>query len=381
MKNFTKLIGATVFAALSMNSVAQTTCGTSTYYTSNAGWSTSEWYKIIDIDAATLTDEALPKSSAANGAVNAAESDFKSGTFTSPVLTTEDFVNYTPTSVLWPVNYKLAAFAPTMKTSAWTKENVTGATPSGGGATAACTLNNNTVVVSAIYGKPGFVELSRLAPSAAEPTVSRHGYIQIDNLPAVERIQWSYSSTSWKRGVKMDIKYDNGEWQPQRWEPSDLSSATVLITTFSEQGYQFEEVIGKQEDPNSKISIRFRIWDGDSIHINPLKTDGSTYTLVNKPLSQYQTVRIHQIKVFSGVVPTEAPSAVPSVKNDIFKIYLKDKKINLALEANVELYSFDGKRVYKGYTKEVDVSGLNQGVYIVRATGKSGNVQNKKIVL
>jgi len=381
MKKTTQLLFTALLLSLSMNTIAQETCGTYTYYTSNAVWSSSEWYNIINIDAGTLTDAALPKFTAAHGALNALETDFGTGAFTTPVMTTTDGTVYSPTSVLWPVKYKMAAFAPTMKTSAWSKVNVTGATPSGGGAAVACTLNDNSVKQSAIFDKPGFIELSRLAPSIAETTVSRHGSIEIDGLPQVERIQWSYSSTSWKRGVKMDIKYGDGEWQPQHWEPSDFSSATMGITTFSEQGYQFEEMIGKQDDPTSKISIRFRIWDGDSIHINPLKTDGSTYTLVNKPLSQYQTVRIHQIKVFSGVIPTEAPSAVQTVNADAIKIYLSDKNIILATEAKVEVYAVAGNRVYKGFTKKVDVSNLSRGIYIVKAIGINGRIQNTKIIL
>ncbi len=34
------------------------------------------------------------------------------------------------------------------------------------------------------------------------------------------------------------------------------------IVSFAEQGYAFEEIIGKQDDVDSKISLRWRIWDG-----------------------------------------------------------------------------------------------------------------------
>jgi len=383
MKNITKLFLGAFLVSLSVSSFAQQTCGTYTYHTSNAGWSNSEYYKIIDIDAAALTSTSLPQFTGAEGSKNALETDFNSGTFTTPVMTTTDGIIYTPTNVMWPVKYKMVAFAPTMYNSAYTKVNLLGTVPSGNsGATASCTVNDNSAVQSGIWNKQGFIELSRLGASTAEPTISRHGYIEINDLPSVERIQWSYSSTAWKRGVKCDVNYNDGNgWVPLRWEPSDLSSSVLGITTFSEQGYQFEEIIGKQDDPTSKISLRIRIWDGDSIHLNPLKTDGTTYTTVNSPLAQKQTVRVHQIKVFSAVIPTEAPSAVSAVNANNIKIYLSGNNIVLGEEANVELYTVEGKKMYKGLTKLVDVTGFSKGVYIIKATDSNGKIQNKKIII
>ena len=99
------------------------------------------------------------------------------------------------------------------------------------------------------------------------------------------------------------------------------------------------------------------------------------------PYDQRQTVRIHQIKVYSNIIPTEAPAAVTSVINDIFKIHLSNQNILLSTEANVELFSLDGKKVFKGYTKLVDVSSFNRGIYIIRAIGNDGKIQNKKIAI
>jgi hypothetical protein len=381
MKHITKFIALAFFVSLSASTFAQD-CGGNYYITRNVGWTSSEYYKIIDIDAATLTDAALPKSSAANGSLNAVEADFNSGVFKSPILTTADGITYTPTDVLWPINYYMAAFAPTLYNSAYSKVQ-NGATPSGGGTTVACTLNDNSIAKSAIWDKPGFIELSRLGSAVLNVGPSRHGYLEIDNLPSVERIQWSYSSTSIKRGVKCDINYNDGTgWKPQRWIASDYSN---WEGTFAEQGYQFEEKISKQDDPTSKVSIRFRIWDGDSINFkvnaNDLSLQTVPYTATMTPLAQKQTVRIHQIKVYSGVVPTEVPSAVASVMNDIFKIHLSNQNIILSTEANVELFSIDGKKVFNGYTKQVDVSNLNRGIYIIRAIGNDGKIQNKKIVI
>lgn len=383
MKKFTKFITVVILTILSVGVYAQETCSGFYYITSNAGWSESEYYKIIDIDAANLTDAALPKFTASDGAKNAIDTDFKSGSFNTPVMTTEDGVNYVPTTVNWPVKYYLAAFAPTMYTSAWSKINLIGSNPSGTGTYQSCTFNDNSVKTSAIFAKPGFIELCRLPSEILDTPPSRHGYIQIDNLPQVERIQWSYSSTSWKRGVKADINYNDGNgWMPLRWLASDYS---FWEATFSEQGYQFEEMINKQDDPDSKISVRFRIWDGDSIHYkvnaNDLSLQTTTYTATMRPLAQYQTVRIHQIKVFSNVIPTEGPSAVRNVNESPIKISLSGRNIILSEEAQVNVYTYDGRNVFFGVVKNIDMSGYMKGTYIVKAIDSNGLLLNRKIIL
>jgi hypothetical protein len=388
MKRITKtglILGILLFSYVIKGNAQD--CGGYYYLTSNAGWTESDWYKIIDIDAATLTDAALPKFSASNGAENAVEADFNSGTFSTPVYTyNASTETYETTSISWPVKYYMAAFAPTMYTSAWSKINILGSNPSGQGTYVTCTCNDNSVKTSAIFDKPGFIELSRLAPTTTAPTVSRHGYIEIDDLPQVERIQWSYSSTSWKRGVKADINYNDGNgWQPLRWVASDYS---IWEATFAEQGYQFEEVIGKQDDPDSKISVRFRIWDGDSIHykVNPndLSVQASTYTNVNYPLGGYaylQTVRIHQIKVYSGTIPENAPNAVITPVTGQIGLTISDKKLNLSEISDVQLFGYDGRRIYNGTTDQIDISNISKGIYIIKATSSSGKSLTKKITL
>lgn len=390
MKKITQIFLVILLTTCSLNAFAwgplgeQTTCGTNWYLTSNAGWSNSEWYQIIDIDAATLTDASLPKFTNTDGAKNALNTDFGTGNFKTPIYKyIESSSSYVPTNVLWPVNYYLAAFAPTMYTSAWSKINVTGQTVSGKATT--CSVNDNSIHVSKIFDKPGFIELSRQGSAVSKTPPSLHGYIQIDSLPQVERIQWSYSSTSYKRGVKMDINYHDGNgWIPQRWIASDYSD---YEGSFSEQGYQFEEIIGKQEDPTSYVSFRIRIWDGDSIHMkinaNDLSEQTVPYSATMTPYDQRQTVRVHQIKVFSGIEPTKAPGALLSANKNIsynnIRIYLSKNQIMLSEIADVELYSIEGKKLYKGNTDKVNVAAFSKGVYIIRAIDINGKVQNKKI--
>jgi len=370
MKNFTKIIIIAFIFPLSIKSVAQCL----PYYTTNAGWTQSEYYQIIDIDAEKLTGTSLPQHDKTDGTATA--STFGTGSFTTPIMTTTDGVTYTETSVKWPVNYYMACIAPTFYNSAYTKVVITGANPSGTASN--CTRNDNTIIVSPIWDKKGFIELSRQASEVADTPPSRHGYIEIDNLPQVERIQWSFSATSYKRGVKCDINYNDGNgWQPLRWEASNNNS----YATFAEQGYQFEDIIGKGDDATSIISVRWRIWDGDSIHLDETKTDGSTFTTVNSPYAQQQVVRIHQIKIFSGIIPENAPNAINIPSANTMKIYLLSNNICLSEKATVELYNFEGKQIYKGQTDKVDVSKLSKGIYIIRATNSAGLIQNKKIAL
>lgn len=355
------------------------------YITSNAGWSNSEYYQIIDIDAARLTDATLPRFTGLDGSKNANDIDFKSGYFGSPIMTTTDGVVYTPTNVMWPVKYHFAAFAPTMYTSAYTKKVINLTNPSG----STCYLNDNTVKTSAIYDKPGFIELSRIHKSTATYPKDSLGYIQIDSLPAVDRIQWSYSSTSFKRGVKMDLNFHDGNgWIPKRWVASDYSN---YEGSFAEQGYQFDEIIGQGDNngevnPITYVSMRIRIWDGDSIHnkvnANDLSEQANLYTATMKPTA-YQTVRVHQIKVYSGLIPTKAPETPNAVRNipaNELIVYKLGNSIKFGENSDIEIYTLEGRKIFKGYTNRVDISDFQKGLYIIKAVGASGKSQ-KKIVL
>lgn len=377
MKKTTLLLFSMLIVALFTSRVhAQETCtadGTKLYYTSNTVWSNSEWYKIIDIDAETLTNSGIVAHNGVDGSVRT--SVYNSGTFGTPVYKWNDTTkSYDVTTSNWPVKYYLAALSTTFYTSARTKVDLGTATSSS--FTDVCYGNKNEVKQSPIWDKKGFIELSRQASEVANTAPSRHGYIEINDLPQVERVQWSFSSLAWKRGFKLDIKHNDGPWEPLHWEANNING----FVPFGEQGYAFEEIIGKQEDPTSRISLRWRIWDGDSIHIRPDRTTGETFTLVNSPYAQQQDVRIHQIKIFSGIDAPEAPNAVKKVTEDAIKIYRSENSIVLSETANVEVFSYDGKKMYAGHTNNIDVTNLSKGLYIVKAAGKSGNTL-KKIVI
>lgn len=367
--------------AMTVKVSAQETCtadATKLYYTTNAGWTASEWYPILNIDAELLTTEVtkLAAHSGANG--TATSSTFSSGVFKTPVYNVDEAMNPVETSVLWPVKYYMACLTSTFYNSSYTKVNELGSNPSGSGTNdAPCYFNNNSVIQSPIWNKKGFIELSRQASETANTPPSRHGYILLEDLPQVERIQWSFSSTGWKRGFKLDIKHNDGEWQPLRWEPSDIAAS---LTSFSEQGYAFEEMINKQEDPSSKISLRWTIWDGDTIHENVTKTDGSKYSTTHTPYASKQVVRVHQIKVFSGIVPTVAPNNVTTATESFVNIYRSGNSIRLTETVDVELYTLGGKVIFAGNTDRIELAGMSQGVYIVKARALDGRVQNQKII-
>jgi hypothetical protein len=353
MANSTKFLALAAFVAMAFGAKAQT-C---TYLTPNSSWTASEYFQIINIDAERLT--ATATGLAAHTAVDGegTSTAFTSGSFTTPIMTTEDGETYTPTAVNWPVNYYMASLAPNFFNSAYTKVVLNGKNPSGG-VTDPCFFNNNSIIISPIWEKKGFIELSRQGADAVNaPEVSRHGYIVIENLPQVERVQWSFSSTGWKRGVKLDIKHGNGDWQPLRWEASDVANT---ITSMSEQGYAFEEMIGKQDDAESKISLRWRIWDGDSIHVNPTKTDGSVYGPIN-PLGQRQVARIHQIRIFSNVVPAEAPNSVSKTNANKLSYQRNGNTLSFDAETELEIISLEGKSVYRKVDTIFDLSALRKG--------------------
>src|SRR5690606_22827004 len=100
-------------------------------------------------------------------------------------------------------------------------------------------------------------------------------------------------------------------------------------------------------------SLRWTIWDGDTIHANLTKDDGTTYTTTHTPLAQKQVVRIHQIKIFGGVVPTEAPSNVTTAIDKFVNIYRSGNSIRLTETVDIELYTLGGKVIFAGNTDRI----------------------------
>ncbi len=152
------------------------------------------------------------------------------------------------------------------------------------------------------YGEAGFVQMCRDAATTDEAgnKVSMHGWVEIDHIPYVDRVQWSWSSTSWGRGIKCDYKVGDGEWKPLVWMGSEKHK--IGWTAFSDQGYFMENEINA-----SDVSLRWRVWDGEDTK-NPVQVgeDGKCpFTTALNPYGQMQAPRLHKIQVFGNEITAE----------------------------------------------------------------------------
>ncbi len=153
-----------------------------------------------------------------------------------------------------------------------------------------------------IYGEAGFVQMCRDAYTrdSLRNKISMHGWMEIDHIPYVERVQWSWSSTSWGRGIKCDVKIGDGDWEPLVWMCSEQHKKGY--TVFSDQGYFMENVIN-QED----VSIRWRVWDGDNGQtLVQVDEDGETVSgVIVDTTAQFQAPRVHKIQIFGNEITAD----------------------------------------------------------------------------
>lgn len=147
-----------------------------------------------------------------------------------------------------------------------------------------------------VKGEAGFVQMCR---NAAVDGVSQHGWMQIDHVPYIERVQWSWSSTSWGRGIKCDIKIGDGEWKPLVWMGSEKQKQSW--TVFSDQGYFMENIINA-----SDVSLRWRVWDGDGKQgaADQVQKAPHDWQAID-PMAQRQAPRVHKIKIFGEAITAQ----------------------------------------------------------------------------
>lgn len=148
-----------------------------------------------------------------------------------------------------------------------------------------------------VRGEAGFVQMCRNA--SIDGVTSLHGWMEIDHIPYVDRVQWSWSSTSWGRGIKCDYKIGDGDWQPLVWMGSEKHKSDFTI--FSDQGYFMENVIDAHD-----VSIRWRVWDGDGKLNSPdqVQTAPFSWQAID-PLAQRQAPRVHKIKIYGSEITAE----------------------------------------------------------------------------
>ncbi len=168
-------------------------------------------------------------------------------------------------------------------------------------------LEDNVVVNSKgvpTYGEAGFVQMCRNAAVAGE---SLHGWMEIDHIPYVDRIEWSWSSTSWGRGIKCDVKIGDADWKPLVWMGSEKQKQGW--TVFSDQGYFMENVIDAED-----VSLRWRVWDGEDPE-NPVQSPVFTQTI--DPMADRQAPRVHKLRIYGReVTPAQVAYARDNMVND-----------------------------------------------------------------
>ena len=287
-------------------------------------WSDSSTFpKVIDIN---FSDTSWPDTW--NGETARDCPDFASGAYVNAVL---DVNANGTTEVRYPVMFHNCAFATNASsggfagtTAAFGRQFFVGENCTGNSAE---TYNNWTVPGHTVFlednirydddgipthGEAGFVQMCRDAAPAGS-TESLHGWMEIDHIPYVERVQWSWSSTSWGRGIKCDIRIGSGEWRPLVWMGSDKQKQGW--TVFSDQGYFMENVINA-----SDVSLRWRVWDGENLS-DPVQPDGNGGTVFTQPidpLASMQAPRVHKIQIFGQeITPEQADFARANPLSDV----------------------------------------------------------------
>ena len=279
-----------------------------------AQWSNSSTYpKVIDIN---FSDTTWPDTWKGETGVDCP--DFSSGGYVNTIINVPANGS---TDITYPVYFHHCTFANKNSyngfagaTAAFCRQYYLGQNWTGNSAT---TYNNWTVAGhttyledniqydsnnNPIHGEAGFVQMCRdgNVKDASGKPVSQHGWMEIDHIPYVERVQWSWSSTSWGRGIKCDYKIGDGEWKPLVWMGSEKHKDGY--TVFSDQGYFMENVINA-----SDVSIRWRVWDGeilkDPVQKNP--NGGAVFTKGENPLLSQQAPRVHKIQIFGNEITAE----------------------------------------------------------------------------
>lgn len=279
-----------------------------------AQWSNSSTYpKVIDIN---FSDTSWPDTWKGETGVDCP--DFSSGGYVNTII---NVPTNGSTDITYPVYFHHCTFANKNSyngfagaTAAFCRQYYLGQNWTGNSAT---TYNNWTVAGhttylednikydannNPIHGEAGFVQMCRdgNVKDASGKPVSQHGWMEIDHIPYVERVQWSWSSTSWGRGIKCDYKIGDGEWKPLVWMGSEKHKDGY--TVFSDQGYFMENVINA-----SDVSIRWRVWDGeilkDPVQKNP--NGGAVFTKGENPLLSQQAPRVHKIQIFGNEITAE----------------------------------------------------------------------------
>lgn len=202
----------------------------------------------------------------------------------------------------------------------------------------------------------GFVEISRRASG----TQRGHFTVDLRAIDFVEVIQYSHSSCGGnKRGVLVEYSIDNGEtWDSLRYQPGNSYSQSFT-----------SDIITRERTPNTfrcDPSAYGMLWE-DAIYSENL--------MIRFLESGGQVVRIHDLKVYGTIVDTKTSK----IKSDL-AIRNINNVVTFSKVVDVKVYTASGALVKSSNnTRELNLSELNNGVFIIRAA--FGNqVVSKKIV-
>ena len=293
------IVAAVLAASATLSPVTASAIGENDPASVVEQWSDASTFpKVIDIN---FSDTSWPDTWGMSG--NAKQCpELSSGVYVNAILTTPVL---TSDGVTYPVNFHNCTFATTASnngfaatTAAFARQYYDGDKATNyndwkqPGHTHYLEENIKYENGKPVYGEAGFVQMCR---NAAQGGVSQHGWMQIDHVPYIERIQWSWSSTSWGRGIKCDIKIGDGEWKPLVWMGSEKQKQGW--TVFADQGYFMENVIDA-----SDVSLRWRVWDGEDQN-NFVQNE--VFNQAIDPMAQRQAPRVHKIQIFGNAITAE----------------------------------------------------------------------------
>jgi hypothetical protein len=208
------------------------------------------------------------------------------------------------------------------------------------------------------------------------------GYVIIGKARRVYLIQYTISSFGVKRGFRLDYSTDNGQtWTLLRNETgqanADSSSTSMSALTNSPKGTVWEEQVVLKN-----AMLRFS------------RAKGKNGVLVGV---YAQLFRIHDLRIYGLALGSdmddsefEAASGISWVETGInstrvnsFPFVYRDGILSLSdLAQNIQIFNVSGQCVRSFENLQImNVSDLNKGVYIVRATWKNGQTNTGKFLI
>lgn len=198
----------------------------------------------------------------------------------------------------------------------------------------------------------GFVEISREYES--QNTISGYFEIDLGNIPFVEMIQYSHSSTGGsKRGLLVEFSIDNGaSWDTLRYQSGNET------TSFT------KGIFDEEKTPNAircDPSAYGMLWE-DRLNFTP-EEEYDDHLKIRFSESAGQAVRIHDLKIYGDL-----PTSINNSRLSDLGISYFNNLITVNEMAEVSIYSLTGALVKQVVNvNEVSVSDLLEGVYIVKA--------------